>query len=81
MLTLQLKTLGLIEETKDDMPVTNKRKIDRPLGSENKNPKTGKKPASPPLRITLPVSFGDYISPFNKDKEKLYASLFSCFLS
>lgn len=38
VLTLQLKTLRLIEETKDDMPVTNKRKIDRPLGRSLHHP-------------------------------------------
>ncbi|KAL6184092.1 hypothetical protein ACLB2K_045496 [Fragaria x ananassa] len=61
----------LFEETKDDMPVTYKRKLGRSLGSKSKNPKSGKKSAMPPLRITLPTASGDDVSPSDRGKGKL----------
>ncbi|KAL6195801.1 hypothetical protein ACLB2K_031419 [Fragaria x ananassa] len=71
VITLQLESLGLVEDSKDEQLLTYKKKFGRPLRSKNKNLKPDKNHIVPPVRIPLPINFGDDISPSDKGRGKL----------
>ncbi len=51
--------------------MTYKRKLGRPIGNKNKNPKPSKSSDAPSLGIILPYMSGDTVDPFDKGKGKV----------